>query len=68
MDSENTVLVLELKSFEPGEVGEPVEIKTLGGATLRAKWLGVVDGESWTLTDACRLMCELDAERKANES
>lgn len=54
------------------EVGEQFELALIHKADgelppsteVSPTWLGTIDGENWTLTDACRLMCEIEDERK----
>ena len=65
-DNGNKPVELGLVDLEAGEVGEKAEITTPAG-TIRPTWLGVVgDGPgAMSLTEAMRLMCEIDEEREA---
>jgi hypothetical protein len=49
--------------LEKPEIGDQVDVELPGGVAVRATWLGSVDGEDWTLTKACRLMCDIADER-----
>jgi len=44
------------------EIGEPVDVVFGGTVAIRCTWLGRVDGDDWTLTDACQLMTKIGEE------
>lgn len=57
-------VTLRQDAAEIGEVGEEVRIDTPLVA-FYATFLGTVGANGWSLTDACRLMCEMAEEREA---
>jgi hypothetical protein len=57
------VPVLNHAEFSVAEIGEPVDLELWGQISVRVTWLGVVDGQAWTLADACRLMCDIADEK-----
>ena len=66
MENQNGFHEIELVEItSKPEVGETVAIELPGAGTITATWLGTTNGKTWSFTDACRLMVQIDDERKA---